>query len=189
MTAQITDIKRATAQYYAVPIIHMESDDRTRGTSLPRQIAMTLSRRMTKASLPIIGRQFGGRNHATVLHAVRKIERLAEQNPEVASDLQAITALVVNPSALKVPALAEIIDRAATRLAAFERAQRLTQATSLQLSVARLSKALDVLDLAVWTHGELGARRELENAARAVVQAAKNSNSKAASRGETPKEH
>lgn len=72
----IQEIQRAVADYYSMPRSEMLSARRTWNIVRPRQIAMYLAKRLTLRSLPEIGRRFGGRDHTTVLHAIRKIERL-----------------------------------------------------------------------------------------------------------------
>jgi chromosomal replication initiator protein len=56
---------------------------RARAVARPRQIAMYLAKRLTTRSLPEIGRKFGGRDHSTVIHAVRKIEELRDQDRDI----------------------------------------------------------------------------------------------------------
>jgi chromosomal replication initiator protein len=63
---------------------------RTTDVVRPRQIAMFLAKDLTPHSLPVIGRKFGGRDHTTVLHAVRKIEALRVSDETLAADLDAI---------------------------------------------------------------------------------------------------
>ena len=57
----------------------------------PRQAAMWLAKKLTTRSLPDIGRRFGGRDHTTVLHAVRRIEALKAVGPQLARDLEVLT--------------------------------------------------------------------------------------------------
>ena len=71
----ITRIKMAVAEEYGVSAIDLESDRRARAIAHPRQAAMWLCRRLTGRSLPEIGRHFGGRDHTTVMHACRAVER------------------------------------------------------------------------------------------------------------------
>ena len=76
---KIEDIQRAVARHYNVSRADMLSSRRTANVVRPRQIAMYLAKTLTLRSLPEIGRRFGGRDHTTVLHAVRKIENLGGQ--------------------------------------------------------------------------------------------------------------
>jgi chromosomal replication initiator protein len=67
---------RKVAEHYCLRMSDMTSARRARAVARPRQVAMYLSKTMTSKSLPEIGRRFGGRDHTTVMHAVRKIEEL-----------------------------------------------------------------------------------------------------------------
>ena len=73
----IDDIQKLVASHFNVSRADILSSRRTFNVVRPRQIAMYLSKTLTLRSLPEIGRRFGGRDHTTVLHAVRKIEDLA----------------------------------------------------------------------------------------------------------------
>ena len=73
---KIEDIQRVVARQYNVSRADLLSSRRTANVVRPRQIAMYLAKTLTLRSLPEIGRRFGGRDHTTVLHAVRKIEGL-----------------------------------------------------------------------------------------------------------------
>ena len=76
---KIEDIQRVVARQYNVSRADLLSSRRTANVVRPRQVAMYLAKTLTLRSLPEIGRRFGGRDHTTVLHAVRKIENLVEQ--------------------------------------------------------------------------------------------------------------
>ena len=84
---RIEDIQRIVARHYNVSKTELLSNRRTRTIVKPRQVAMYLSKVMTPRSLPEIGRRFGGRDHTTVLHAVRKIEGLSESDTALAQEL------------------------------------------------------------------------------------------------------
>lgn len=71
----VTRIKIAVAAEYGVSVIDLESDRRALAVARPRQAAMWLCRRLTGRSLPEIGRMFGGRDHTTVMHACKAVER------------------------------------------------------------------------------------------------------------------
>ena len=73
---KIEDIQRVVARQYNVSRSDLLSSRRTANVVRPRQVAMYLAKTLTLRSLPEIGRRFGGRDHTTVLHAVRKIEAL-----------------------------------------------------------------------------------------------------------------
>ena len=74
---KIEEIQKLVASHYSVSRADILSSRRTATVVKPRQIAMYLSKALTLRSLPEIGRRFGGRDHTTVLHAVRKIEGLS----------------------------------------------------------------------------------------------------------------
>ncbi|MDR0555555.1 MAG: chromosomal replication initiator protein DnaA [Holosporaceae bacterium] len=84
----IEDIQKKVASHYSIKLSDMSSTRRARQVSLPRQVAMYLAKRLTSMSLPEIGKSFGGRDHTTVLHAVRKIEESVKENPSLAEDLR-----------------------------------------------------------------------------------------------------
>ena len=84
-TAQVTVelIQKTVADYYKIKIADMYSKRRPNAIALPRQVAMYLAKELTQKSLPEIGELFGGRDHTTVLHAVRKINGERSKNPEL----------------------------------------------------------------------------------------------------------
>jgi chromosomal replication initiator protein len=86
----IEDIQSAVERHCKVGHLELISARRTAGIVRPRQIAMFLAKNLTSNSLPVIGREFGGRDHTTVLHAVRKIEALRRRDENLARDLDAI---------------------------------------------------------------------------------------------------
>ena len=74
----IKAIQKAVCDYFQLSPADLKSKKRSRIIAFPRQIGMYLSRRHTGASLPEIGRQFGGKDHSTVIHSYRKIEQLLD---------------------------------------------------------------------------------------------------------------
>ncbi|MCI0336143.1 MAG: chromosomal replication initiator protein DnaA [Acidobacteria bacterium] len=72
-------IQKVVAEYYNLRVADLKSKSNTRSIALPRQVAMYLCKTLTKASLPEIGREFGGKHHTTVLHSINKITALYEQ--------------------------------------------------------------------------------------------------------------
>ncbi|HTK36291.1 MAG TPA: chromosomal replication initiator protein DnaA [Caulobacteraceae bacterium] len=86
----VDDIQKATAEHFGMKQADLLSERRTRAVARPRQAAMYLAKQMTTRSLPDIGRRFGGRDHTTVLHAVRRIEELKAGDAVLAADLEAI---------------------------------------------------------------------------------------------------
>lgn len=95
----VATIIRAVAGYYKISVRDMLSARRTRSVVRPRQVAMYLAKQLTLRSLPDIGRRFGGRDHTTVLHAVRKIESLRAINPELDRQLKELTAILAEQPA------------------------------------------------------------------------------------------
>ncbi len=84
----IDEIQRRVAEHFNVRLAEMTSDRRARIVARPRQVAMYLAKQLTTRSLPEIGRKFGGRDHTTVIHAVRKIEELMLTDPMLAEDVE-----------------------------------------------------------------------------------------------------
>jgi chromosomal replication initiator protein len=76
-------IQKTVADFYKMKVADMYSKRRPANIALPRQIAMYLAKELTQKSLPEIGELFGGRDHTTVLHAVRKITELRQHRPEL----------------------------------------------------------------------------------------------------------
>jgi hypothetical protein len=86
----IEEIQAAVERHCQVTRADLVSARRHAAIVRPRQIAMFLARHLTLHSLPVIGRKFGHRDHTTVLHAVRKIERLRHRDTELAADLETL---------------------------------------------------------------------------------------------------
>ena len=91
---KIEDIQRVVARQYNVSRSDLLSSRRTANVVRPRQVAMYLAKTMTLRSLPEIGRRFGGRDHTTVLHAVRKIEALVGKDPALADEVDLLKRLL-----------------------------------------------------------------------------------------------
>ena len=72
----IEEIQKRVAEHFNVRVTDMHSARRARAVARPRQVAMYLAKQLTTRSLPEIGRKFGGRDHTTVMHAVKKVEEL-----------------------------------------------------------------------------------------------------------------
>lgn len=90
----IERIQYATARHFNVSRIDILSGRRTTNIVHPRQIAVFLAKTLTLRSLPEIGRRFGGRDHTTVIHSIRKIERLRHIDYAVAKDIEAIVGVL-----------------------------------------------------------------------------------------------
>jgi chromosomal replication initiator protein len=80
------NIQRTVSEYYKIRTADLLSSKRSRSIARPRQVAMALSKELTKHSLPEIGNAFGGRDHTTVLHATRKIKSLRETDASIEED-------------------------------------------------------------------------------------------------------
>ena len=91
---RIEDIQRVVAKHYNVSRQELVSNRRTRVIVKPRQIAMYLSKTLTPRSFPEIGRRFGGRDHTTVLHAVRKIEELIAADTKLSHEIELLKRLI-----------------------------------------------------------------------------------------------
>jgi chromosomal replication initiator protein len=91
---RIEDIQRIVARHYNVSRQELVSNRRTRVIVKPRQIAMYLSKTLTPRSFPEIGRRFGGRDHTTVLHAVRKIEELISGDQKLSHEIELLRRLI-----------------------------------------------------------------------------------------------
>ncbi len=90
----IEDIQKQVAQHFNIKMADMHSARRSRTIARPRQIAMYLAKKLTSRSLPEIGRKFGGKDHTTVMHAVRKIDELCQQDSGVAEDVSVLLRLL-----------------------------------------------------------------------------------------------
>jgi chromosomal replication initiator protein len=86
----IDEIQRKVAEHYNIRLADMHSARRSRNVARPRQVAMFLAKQLTARSLPEIGRKFGGRDHTTVMHAVRKVEELSTEDASFAQDVEVI---------------------------------------------------------------------------------------------------
>lgn len=83
-------IQKTVAEHYALKQADLISERRARAVARPRQVAMWLAKQITTRSLPDIGRRFGGRDHTTVLHAVRRIEALKGEDAVIARDIDVL---------------------------------------------------------------------------------------------------
>ncbi|PCJ99211.1 MAG: chromosomal replication initiator protein DnaA [Zetaproteobacteria bacterium] len=86
----IDEIQRKVAEHYNLRLTDMHSARRARQVARPRQVAMYLSKLLTARSLPEIGRKFGGRDHTTVMHAIRKVEELMGDDAQIAQDVEVV---------------------------------------------------------------------------------------------------
>jgi chromosomal replication initiator protein len=91
---KIEDILKVVGRHYNVGKADLLSPRRARNVVMPRQIGMYLAKKLTNRSLPEIGRRFGGRDHSTVLHAVRKIEDQIKGDDKLAKDVALLIRLI-----------------------------------------------------------------------------------------------
>ena len=91
----VDKIQNAVSNYFNIPLSEMLSQRRSRPLARPRQIAMYLAKKMTSRSLPEIGRRFANRDHTTVIHAVKTITRLSEQDDEMKRNIGQIKSLLL----------------------------------------------------------------------------------------------
>jgi chromosomal replication initiator protein len=90
----IDEIQKRVAEHYNIRSADMHSARRAREIARPRQVAMYLCKMLTPRSLPEIGKKFGGRDHTTVIHAIRRIEELSAADKALAEDLTILTRLL-----------------------------------------------------------------------------------------------
>jgi len=90
----IDRIQRTVSERFGLSLEELCGDRRSQNIVYPRQVAMYLSRELTDASLPKIGKEFGGRDHTTVIHATSKIARLIREDRTVYNLVQELTARI-----------------------------------------------------------------------------------------------
>ena len=78
----IETIQKFVAEYYQLKVAELKSRNNSKSVAMPRQVAMYLCKNLTHASLPEIGRSFGGKHHSTVIHSIRKVEDLRKTNKD-----------------------------------------------------------------------------------------------------------
>lgn len=92
----IDEIQKRVAEHFNIRVADMHSARRARAVARPRQVAMYLAKQLTARSLPEIGRKFGGRDHTTVMHAVKKVEELRATDPGFAEDVELLRRMLEN---------------------------------------------------------------------------------------------
>ncbi len=90
----ITNIQKIVAEYFKIRVSDLSAKSRSRQITRPRQIAMALAKELTHHSLPEIGKEFGGRDHSTVIHACRKVSELVEEDPRIKEDYANLTRIL-----------------------------------------------------------------------------------------------
>ena len=91
----VDKIQNVVSNFFNIALSEMLSQRRSRPLARPRQIAMYLAKKMTTRSLPEIGRRFANRDHTTVIHAVKTITRLSEQDDEMKKNINQIKSLLL----------------------------------------------------------------------------------------------
>ena len=91
----VDKIQNVVSNYFNISLSDMLSQRRSRPLARPRQIAMYLAKKMTSRSLPEIGRRFANRDHTTVIHAVKTISRLSDQDDEMKKNINQIQSLLL----------------------------------------------------------------------------------------------
>ena len=76
----IEQIQKFVADYYHLKLHELKSRNNSKSVAMPRQVAMYLCKSLTHASLPEIGRSFGGKHHSTVIHSIKKVEEMRKKN-------------------------------------------------------------------------------------------------------------
>ena len=89
-------IQSATSNFFSITLEEMLSPRRSRPLARPRQVAMYLAKKLTTRSLPEIGRKFANRDHTTVIHAVKTIEKLIENNDELRKNVEELKSLILS---------------------------------------------------------------------------------------------
>ena len=92
----VDKIQNVVSNYFNIALSEMLSQRRSRPLARPRQIAMYLAKKMTSRSLPEIGRRFANRDHTTVIHAVKTITRISEQDDEMKKNINQIKSLLID---------------------------------------------------------------------------------------------
>ena len=90
----IDEIQKKVTEHYNIRLSDMHSPRRSRSIARPRQVAMYLAKSITTRSLPEIGRKFGGRDHTTVIHAIKTIEEIMVNDPNLAEDIEILTRIL-----------------------------------------------------------------------------------------------
>ena len=91
----VDKIQNVVSNYFNIGLSEMLSQRRSRPLARPRQVAMYLAKKLTTRSLPEIGRRFANRDHTTVIHAVKTITRLSEQDDEMKKNINQIKSILL----------------------------------------------------------------------------------------------
>ncbi|GMV20965.1 MAG: hypothetical protein AMXMBFR57_09140 [Acidimicrobiia bacterium] len=86
----IDGIQKFVAEFYQMKLSDLKSRNNSKSVAMPRQVAMYLCKNLTSASLPEIGKSFGGKHHSTVIHSIRKVEELRQSDPDFNSQINSL---------------------------------------------------------------------------------------------------
>lgn len=176
----IESIKQVAAARFGVPVREMTSRRQAQKATLARMAAMAMAKRLTDRSLVEIGRQFGGRDHTTVINAVRRIEAAAAGDMRLMADLEAIAAEVERGAPKRTRQELEALARllapmivgalpAATTERVVERVEvPIGLPASLHAAVEAVATAYGKLESARYSPAERPARHHLERCAKAL---------------------
>ncbi|MRR37682.1 chromosomal replication initiator protein DnaA, partial [bacterium] len=89
-------IQKYVADHFNIKVAELKSDKRLKALVVPRQIAIYLCRDLTKASYPDIGEKFGGKDHSTIIHSVKKVDKLLSQDFELKSTIETLRKGLLN---------------------------------------------------------------------------------------------
>jgi len=92
----IEDIQKQVSEHFSIKMSEMFSARRSKSVVIPRQIAMYLSKELTNLSYPEIGRNFGGKDHTTIIHASKKIDKLFNENSNISEDIRLLKSILSN---------------------------------------------------------------------------------------------
>ena len=90
----VEKIQKIVCHHFKIKLSQIKSKNNSPKVSFPRQVAMYLSKKLTKSSLPEIGKKFGGKHHTTVIHSIRKIEKIRSKNPEFNKEIDKLISYI-----------------------------------------------------------------------------------------------
>ena len=91
----VEEIQKTVATYFNIKVSELRSAKRVKNLVLPRQIAMYLSRQLTSFSFPDIGEKFGGKDHSTIIYAIKKMEKQMEEDVQLKTSIESVRAMLV----------------------------------------------------------------------------------------------
>jgi chromosomal replication initiator protein len=94
MMVTVEKIQKLVCHKFKIKLSQLKSKNNSPKIAFPRQIAMYLAKEFTKTSLPDIGKKFGGKHHTTVLHSIRKVEKLRSENPEFNKEMNSLISFI-----------------------------------------------------------------------------------------------